>query len=97
VSGEVPPGLVESKARQRLARVLNSTGPRTARELAEYTGRSIAESRYHLRVLATAGAVTPLLTGAARGDELAYALTPEKLPEPARAELLRRRQLRSWR
>lgn len=85
---EVPRGLVESKARQRIARTLMRSGPLTARGLMEDTGRSVACSHYHLRVLATAGAVRPFLKGAAKGDEVAYALSAEKLPEPARGVLL---------
>lgn len=85
---EIPGGLVESKARQKLARALMRRGPLRARELMEDTGLSIACSRYHLRALATAGAVMPYLDGLAGDDEVAWVMRPEKLPERAREALL---------
>lgn len=88
MSREVPRGLVENKARQRLARALMRNGPLTARGLTGDTRLSTPGSRYHLRALATAGAVRPFLKGATKGDEVAWVLTPEGLPEPAREVLL---------
>jgi hypothetical protein len=88
MSSEVPPGLIESKERQQLARRLREAGPLTARGLGKDTGLPVACLRYHLRALATVGAVTPFLKGAAKGDEVAYALTPGKLPNWARETLL---------
>lgn len=85
---EIPYGVVQSRARQKLARALRRNGPLRARELMEDTGLSIACSRYHLRALATVGAVMPYLDGLAGGDEVAWVMRPEKLPERAREALL---------
>lgn len=84
----VPRGVVECERRQELARALLCSGPLTARDLAKGTPRSIAVARHHLRVLAAVDAVEPFLTGMAEGDEVAWALTVERLPEWAREVLL---------
>lgn len=96
MSSEASRGLVENKARQRIARALMRSGPLTARGVVRDTGLSIAGSRYHLRVLATVGAVAPFLKGVSKGDEVAYALTPEKLPAWAREVLLGEVSLRTY-
>lgn len=72
-------GVVDSSVRQALARALNANGPLTVRELTQATGIPMAVVRYHLRVLAAAGAVKPFLKGAARGDEVGWALSGENL------------------
>lgn len=79
---------VENKHRQRIARALEASGPVTARGVAADAERSVAWATYHLRVLSISGAVTPFLSGVASGDDVAYALTPENLPESARDLLL---------
>lgn len=84
----VPRGVVENKHRQGLARALMRKGPLTARGLARETKRSLAGTRYNLRILSATGAVTPSLAGAAKGDELEYALTADNLPTPEREILL---------
>lgn len=62
-------------------------GPLTARGLAGDAGRSTAWARYHLRVLCASEAVAPVLVGIAQGDEIAYRLALESLPE-AEEEIL---------
>lgn len=84
----IPRGAVDCKHRQELARALLCSGPLTARGLAKGTPRSMALARYHLRVLAAVGAVEPLLTGMAEGDEVAWALAVDRLPEWAGEVLL---------
>lgn len=92
----VPRGLVENKARQSVARALTCSGPLTARGLAKATERPVAFSRYHVRVLARAGAATPSLVGAANGDEVVWTLTAENLPKRAREVLLGEISLAVW-
>lgn len=92
----VPRSLVENKARQSVARALARSGPLTTRGLANDTGRSVAISLYHLRVLALFAAVAPALTGAADEDEVAWALTADNLPERAREVLLGEISLAMW-
>lgn len=72
-------GVVQNEIRQALARALKANGPLTVRGLTEDTDISMAVARYHLRVLAAAGAVKPFLKGAARGDEVVWALSAENL------------------
>lgn len=92
----VPRGLVDSKARQALARALMRSGPVTAPGLAKEMGRSVALSSYHLRVLALVDAVTPSVTGAADTDEVAWVLTAGNLPPQAREVLLGEVSLATW-
>lgn len=71
--------VVQNETRQALARALDANGPLTVRGLMEDTYIPMAVVRYHLRVLAAAGAVKPFLKGAARGDEIGWALSGENL------------------
>lgn len=79
---------VENKHRQEIARALEASGPLTARGVATDADRSVAWANYHLRVLSISGAVTPFLGGRTPNDEVAYALTPEQLPDSGRDLLL---------
>lgn len=94
-TGRVARGQVEHEARKQLARTLEQTGPLTARGLAREIKQTEGSVRHHLSVLARAGVVAPFGECQVAGEEIAYALTLEQVPDWAQEVLLGELSLRT--
>lgn len=87
-TGRVSRGQVDHEARKQLAWTLEQNGPLTARGLARENERTIASVKHHLGVLSRAGVVAPFGGCQVAGEEIAYTLTLERVPEWAQKILL---------
>lgn len=87
-TGRVTRGQVEHEVRQQLARTLERTGPLTARGLARETKQTTGSVRHHLEILSRAGVIAPSGERQVAGEEIAYALTLERVPQSTQNALL---------
>lgn len=87
-TGRVSRGQVDHETRKQLAWALEQNGPLTARGLGREIKQTEGSVRHHLRVLSRAGVIAPFGGCQVAGEEIAYALTLERVPEWAQEVLL---------